>query len=123
MGDVLDNVVIPALGLLTLGLWLYLSHALTKVVKRLKDNYPILWDSLGRPPAPVVFAGVDVLIMLSFAKPAFTRWLASKEYAKLRDATIDTWVFGLKSALHTLIGVLTFAVCYAAVRLVGSSRF
>jgi hypothetical protein len=117
MRDSLDRIVIPAFGLLGLGLWIYFSSVLTRIFTHLREKYPILSESLRIPPfRPFFVLGLDVLIIMSVVGRDFTQWIMSGDYKKLQDPKLTALVVRLKSTVQVLVGFLVFIIVYSAVR-------
>jgi len=117
MRDPLDRIVIPAFGLLGLGLWIYFSSVLTRMFTHLREKYPILSESLRIPPfRPYFVLGLDVLIIMSIVRRDFTQWIISGEYHKLQDPKLNALVVRLKSTVQVLVGLVVFMILYSAVR-------
>jgi hypothetical protein len=114
----IQRAILPSLTVLLMVSCAHVSFAAYRIVKRLKANYPILWDELGSPiPELYWVLGFDVFMFLPFHRPHLTEWLLKGHYLKLNDAEVNQLASRLKMQVCLIPFLVGLYVLHLILRL------
>jgi hypothetical protein len=118
--DFSNQPIASTLGILIFVFWLGLADSVQRIIRRIRDSYPLLWDELGMPES-LTFSwllGPAIFTFLLVGRPEIARWLVAGQYRELGDAELTRYVGRLKFFFSIFTATVVTSVLYAGFHLI-----